>query len=840
MRPTELRLKGFRSYREETRFDWRGRHLVGIVGPIGSGKSSILDAIAFALYGKTPTFEKDTKSLIHQTQSECHVELRFEVDGQVWRAARGLRRKGASGHQLERLASDEPDAVALESVTGERAVRERVEQLLGMDFRAFCRSVLLAQNRFADFLRATPRDRNEVLKGVFGYERFDDALDAAKRRVAAAGLLLESLEREGSQLSSAREQLEAAERRLAVATARSSALESARGPFEEAVAAATDARRRAEEAEAARARSREVASSLPSADDIDRVIGAARQAEGAVAHAAEVADRAEAARTEAEAARSAVAERVGDQAAFAALVAEHQHLVAGAERAAQARDRAGVSALEAIEAVERLTEAHEQSRRSLDEAARALEGAVARVGEADRALHDARHADMARTLRTELVPGEPCPVCAQAVATVPRAGRAPAIASAQRTLEKVKQAEAKGRAAHQAAATEVAAAEERLSSARAREQERAHELEQADEALRAAEAALAAAQSELVDRLGEGDPRVLLEERSRELAEVTAAAERATAAASEARSALEQARRLGDESRARLGALANRLASVWGMLGQTREVRAEPDIVHDAFVEVGERLIEADERAGASLATARTEMDGAAATVRDVLERAGLGPGDDFTMALAQAAAERGAADEQVRGSRATIEAGADLDARIVRAKIEHALAQRLTADLQPGRFLAFLLEEERRSLAELGSLHFEQLSGNAYRFTDDDRFEVLDMNAAGTERRADSLSGGETFLASLALALALAEMVARGGGRLDAFFLDEGFGSLDPEHLDRAMDGVGRLVADDPRRLVVLVSHVEQMREALEDLIVLDKHDHTGETMVVSGAALV
>ena len=112
-------------------------------------------------------------------------------------------------------------------------------------------------------------------------------------------------------------------------------------------------------------------------------------------------------------------------------------------------------------------------------------------------------------------------------------------------------------------------------------------------------------------------------------------------------------------------------------------------------------------------------------------------------------------------------------------------------------------------------------------------------MNAAGTKRRADSLSGGETFLASLALALALAEMVARGGGRLDAFFLDEGFGSLDPEHLDRAMDGIGRLVANDPRRLVVLVSHVEQMREALEDLIVLDKHDLTGDTVVVAGATL-
>ena len=88
-------------------------------------------------------------------------------------------------------------------------------------------------------------------------------------------------------------------------------------------------------------------------------------------------------------------------------------------------------------------------------------------------------------------------------------------------------------------------------------------------------------------------------------------------------------------------------------------------------------------------------------------------------------------------------------------------------------------------------------------------------------------------------MALALAEMVARGGGRLDAFFLDEGFGSLDPEHLDRAMDGIGRLVANDPRRLVVLVSHVEQMRETLEDLIVLDKHDLTGDTVVVAGATL-
>jgi exonuclease SbcC len=80
--------------------------------------------------------------------------------------------------------------------------------------------------------------------------------------------------------------------------------------------------------------------------------------------------------------------------------------------------------------------------------------------------------------------------------------------------------------------------------------------------------------------------------------------------------------------------------------------------------------------------------------------------------------------------------------------------------------------------------------------------------------------------------------MVSRGGGRLDAFFLDEGFGSLDAEHIERAMDGIGRLVSGADGRLVVLVSHVEQMRHTLEDLIVLDKDQMTGDTLILSGAS--
>jgi exonuclease SbcC len=206
MRPRELTLQGFRSYRERTTFDLRDRRLIGVVGPIGSGKSSLLDAISFALFARTPTFERDTRSLIHQLDDAAHVELVFEVDGQIWRVQRGLRRKGASGHKLERLAADEPEAKVLESIQQEKAVRRQVERLLGMGFDAFRRSVLLAQNRFAEFLQASPVKRDEVLKGAFGYERFDVAHDVAKDRVRDAEAELLILEAEGGRLRQAAEE----------------------------------------------------------------------------------------------------------------------------------------------------------------------------------------------------------------------------------------------------------------------------------------------------------------------------------------------------------------------------------------------------------------------------------------------------------------------------------------------------------------------------------------------------------------------------------------------------------------------------------------------------------
>ncbi len=99
--------------------------------------------------------------------------------------------------------------------------------------------------------------------------------------------------------------------------------------------------------------------------------------------------------------------------------------------------------------------------------------------------------------------------------------------------------------------------------------------------------------------------------------------------------------------------------------------------------------------------------------------------------------------------------------------------------------------------------------------FTQD--FTVVDR-LSGQARTTRTLSGGETFLASLALALALVELAGRGGGRLEALFLDEGFGSLDANALAEALDALGRQASGG--RLVAVVSHLRAIAEGFEDVL--------------------
>jgi exonuclease SbcC len=100
----------------------------------------------------------------------------------------------------------------------------------------------------------------------------------------------------------------------------------------------------------------------------------------------------------------------------------------------------------------------------------------------------------------------------------------------------------------------------------------------------------------------------------------------------------------------------------------------------------------------------------------------------------------------------------------------------------------------------------------------------VVDDSLTGAERSVHSLSGGEMFLASLALAMGLADVVQAhaGGIRLDSLFIDEGFGTLDDDTLDQVMHTLSELRAGG--RLVGLISHVHELRERLSTRLTVVK----------------
>lgn len=153
------------------------------------------------------------------------------------------------------------------------------------------------------------------------------------------------------------------------------------------------------------------------------------------------------------------------------------------------------------------------------------------------------------------------------------------------------------------------------------------------------------------------------------------------------------------------------------------------------------------------------------------------------------------------------------------------ALAKLLT----DGRFIGDLVREREKALLIEASRILKKLSNGRFGFGDD--FSVIDRDSR-RERAAETLSGGERFQASLALALALVEIATRSGGQLEAVFVDEGFGSLDAASLDQALTTLGAVASDG--KLVALVSHLRQVAEYVDQVLLVERTDVGGSQVKV------
>ena len=127
MRPHKLTLEGFTSFRDKVELDFSGLDLFAITGPTGAGKSSLIDAICFALYGQVPRVGDDYKQLISHGAERLSVQLDFGVGKERYRVVRTARPDKPSQQRLERITGDAAEPIA----DRVKEIRTEVDRILG-------------------------------------------------------------------------------------------------------------------------------------------------------------------------------------------------------------------------------------------------------------------------------------------------------------------------------------------------------------------------------------------------------------------------------------------------------------------------------------------------------------------------------------------------------------------------------------------------------------------------------------------------------------------------------------------------------------------------------------
>lgn len=181
MRPLRLVLKGFTAFREETAVDFEGRRLFAITGATGAGKSSLLDAITWALYGQVPRVGSSTRQLVSHGASAMSVRFEFSTRGRRYRVSRR-----APGTVATRLEREDEGGEWVPLADRARDVTEQVTKVLGLDYQTFTQTVLLPQGEFDSFLKGDQRERREILSRLLGLGLYAEVRGIAGRREATA------------------------------------------------------------------------------------------------------------------------------------------------------------------------------------------------------------------------------------------------------------------------------------------------------------------------------------------------------------------------------------------------------------------------------------------------------------------------------------------------------------------------------------------------------------------------------------------------------------------------------------------------------------------------------
>ncbi|MBQ9661941.1 MAG: SMC family ATPase [Oscillospiraceae bacterium] len=919
MRPILLTISAFGPYASRTEVDFEklgesGLYL--ITGDTGAGKTTIFDAITYALFGEASGSSRDAsmlRSKYADPETPTEVELVFACAGKRYTVRRNpdYERPARRGGGMTRQAADAelryPDGRV---VTRVRDVNNAVKEILGIDRNQFSQIAMIAQGDFLRLLLADTRDRQEIFRELFHtgtYQTFQDRVkdetvklarecDELRRSIdqylrgtmadeddpgaqelarakegklpiAEALTLLDGmLARDRAALDLTGAELSELDRRLGLVNAglgKAEELERTRTALmkteeelqrksaellslEEALKLARD---RQPEAERLGAETAKLEAILPDYDARDKARTDQRSA--ALQLQAE-----EKAQTQGRATLDTQAKQLEQDRA------EQKTLeTAGVQREALLREQDVIEARgkqisQLVKAADDCDELEKKlGKAQLDylTAQEQLDRAQNRYDSLNRAFLSEQAGVLAQTLRD----GVPCPVCG-AVEHPDPAG----LSEDAPTEEQLKQAEKTARQCREAAESASGKAQSLRGQKEVQEREllhRARELWQnaERETMRAtAEAerdrlrkeyaklkSSIAAEEQNIQRKEELDKQIpKAEQESRRLQEQLQAGRERMAALETRKKQLDS---LLDEYSRRLPYATKQEA-----LNRRAALREEQGKIREAL----DRAEDAQKKERSEYAA----LEGRAAQMKEQLasaeavDKAALQEEfrqisvqkEDATRRNAELLLRLNANRSAVSGIR---ERGSELDGEEKRLTWMRALSNTANGNISGKEKIMLETYVQMTYFDRIiarANTRLMVMSGGQYELTrrtvaENNRSQSgLELNVIdhynGTERSVKTLSGGESFKASLSLALGLSDEIqsSAGGIRLDTMFVDEGFGSLDEESLQQAIRALSSLT--ESNRLVGIISHVSELKERIDRQVVVTKEKSGGSRLSI------
>lgn len=885
MRPVRLRIKGINSFNEEQTIDFEKLTkdgLFGIVGDTGSGKSSILDAMTIALYGD---LSKDTNEFINKEADTASVVLDFAVEEnareEFYRAERTFKRTGtkecAAG--IARLSKGLEGASVLADKT--REMNRAIETIIGLSFGDFTRTVVLPQGKFSEFLNLRGAERRAMLERIFNLERYGSALAARlKAERAETGGRLNALSSKievygdisrelctikRAELEAVKKELKTASKRLESIRAQAAEAEKINTLQEKITKCLNELRLIEEQKNGIEAFAEGIGIYELTQENMSEAVNAFKQAVRLTAeikndHAAKkelltklngikysidkLSKEKAAVITDIELAKKAVeaAQRHREE-----LSRERSRdldeMIKGGDRLKEAREAVYIAKESFVKQKTLLGEinvliseikAENDRLAALNES---LEGLEKEKRENNSAIESAENGislmkdkNMAAILARGLEDGKPCPVCGSA--EHPNIAKSVENAVIEACEKELKSLKAKG--------TDI---DKQINKAKAGigASQSLAGRKNAEKAVKEAEAG-SKTLAQLKDIFDRAKAEYKEEERKAE----------GRKKAQEKEKAYLDAEKKEKEARQRLEGLLEKdrhaEKAIAEGLTQTKIAESELDRLDVAIqakqkeiIQIaGERepsaLLKEAERAAEVLGDYSRRRNFAEDNLKSLKDELGDRKTDDKALEVLRYELKGAEAAKEEKSNEAAVRekelAGMEESADIVEAlKKEKASCQKkfdmlneLARLTEGNKFVEYMAENQLKYIAADASVRLKNISGGRYALELlDGEFIIRDDFCGGIKRRPATLSGGETFLTSFALALSLSDRIQmKNSSSLKFFFLDEGFGTLDKNTLDIVMKSLETLCQSGMS--VGLITHVEEVKERLPVKLVVER----------------